>query len=212
MAKLNLSPTKSNLIKVKQDFVIAKEGHELLEQKREILVLELMSYVERVKRLEKELDTLLFDAYFSLKNTFVVLGHENTKAKAKLISYDYLIRKKSLKILGKNLPSIEIEQPILKLQYSFLNTRTNLDETSMKFLKLIPILSELAEIRNIVWRLSQEVKRTQRRVNALEKVILPDNTETIKFIESSLEEQERSEMFIRKLVKKNLEARNERSH
>lgn len=205
MAKLNYSPTKTNLIKLKQDLAIAEEGHELLEEKREILVLELMSYVERVKRLEKELYNLLFDAYASLKKTFIYMGHEVTKSKAKLISYDYLMKKKTLKILGKNLLSIEVEPPELKLCYSFLNTNTMMDTTIMKFLKLITVLSELAEIRNIVWRLAEEVKRTQRRVNALEKMILPDTQETIKFIESSLEEQERNEVFIRKLVKKKLE-------
>jgi len=205
MAILNVSPTKSNLIKVKQDLTIAEEGYELLEQKREILVIELMSYVERVKRIEKELDKLIFDAYGSLKKAFTYMGHDNASTKVKFINYEYILKKKNLHIVGMALPSIEAETPGLRMQYSFLNTNAIIDETSEKFLKLISLICEMAEIRSVVWRLSLEVKKTQRRVNALEKVVIPDNHETIKFIVNTLEEHERDEMFIRKLVKRRLE-------
>lgn len=205
MAVLNISPTKSNLIKTKHDLNIAKEGYSLLEQKREILVLELMSYVERVKRIEKDLDILLKDAYVSLKKAISFFGHENAKIKTKFISYDFLLKKKPIKLIGMSLLSVQTETPNLKMQYSFLNTNAVIDETSLKFLKLINILCELAEIRNVVWRLSLEVKKTQRRVNALEKVVIPDSKDTVKYIENTLEEHERDEIFIRKLVKNRLE-------
>ena len=91
------------------------------------------------------------------------------------------------------------------LQYSFLNTNAIIDDTSLKFLNLIRLLCEMAEIRAIVWRLSREVKKVQRRVNALEKIVIPDTKETIKYIEDTLEERERDEIFIRKLVKSKLE-------
>ncbi|MCK4798215.1 MAG: V-type ATP synthase subunit D [Spirochaetes bacterium] len=201
MPRLNIPPTKSNLIKVKQSNSIATEGFELLEQKREILVIELMSYVERVKRIEKELDNLIFDAYSSLKKTISTYGHEDIKKKFQFINYEFPMRKKTLKLLGMRLPSVEAEVPRLKLQYSFLNTNAIVDETSMKFLKLINLLCEMAEIRAIVWRLSKEVKKTQRRVNALEKIVIPETKDTIKFIEDTIEEKERDEIFIRKLVK-----------
>lgn len=206
MAKLNIPPTKSNLIKVKQNNEIAKEGYELLEQKREILVIELMSYVERVKRIEKELDKKIMDAYDSLKKAIIQLGHEDTKRSTLFIRYDFPMKKKSIKLIGMNLPSVEVEVPKLKIQYSFLNTNAVVDETTNKFLNMISLICEMAEIRAIVWRLSQEVKKTQRRVNALEKIVIPDTRDTIKFIENTLEEKERDEMFIRKIVKEKLGA------
>jgi V/A-type H+-transporting ATPase subunit D len=204
MAKLNIPPTKNNLITTKRTFEIASEGYELLEQKRQILVMELMSHVERVKRIEKELDKKIFDAYDSLKKTVLVMGHEEAKQKTEFISYEFNMRKKPLRLIGMHLPSIEIDVPKLKLQYSFLNTNAIIDETTKKFLSLITLLCEMAEIRAIVWRLSKEVKKAQRRVNALEKVVIPDTKETIKFIQDTLEEKERDEMFIRKLVKKKI--------
>jgi len=206
LAKLNIPPTKSNLIKVKQDHSTASEGYELLERKREILVMELMSYVERVKRIEKELDKKITDAYASLKKTFISLGHEETKTKSEFINYEFKMRKKTNKLIGMTLSAVEVEIPRLQLQYSFLNTNAVIDETSLKFLNLISLLCEMAEIRNIVWRLSKEVKKTQRRVNALEKIIIPQAKETIKFIEDTLEERDRDEIFVRKMVKQRLEA------
>ena len=56
MAKLNIAPTKSNLLSIKEQLAISTEGYDLLEQKREILVMELMRIVEKVKLLEVEMD------------------------------------------------------------------------------------------------------------------------------------------------------------
>jgi len=204
MAKKNIPPTKSNLRMVKQAYDVATEGYDLLEQKREILVMELMSYLERIKRVEKDLDKLIFDAYGSLKRAISQLGHKEAEDKSRFINYDFTMRKKTTKLMGMMLPSVHVDPPNLKLQYSFLNTNAIVDETSKKFLKLITTLCEMAEIRTIVWRLSMEVKKTQRRVNALDKVVIPEQRETMEFIEGSLEERERDELFISKLVKTKL--------
>ena len=103
MPKLNIPPTKSNLIKLKQDCTIASEGYELLERKREILVMELMSYVEQVKRIEKELDKKLFDSYDSLKKAITFLGHEDIKNKTKHINYEFQMKKKRTRLIGMTL-------------------------------------------------------------------------------------------------------------
>jgi len=201
MAKLNIPPTKSNLRMVKQSYNTAKEGYDLLEQKREIMVMELMSYLERVKRVEKDLDKVLTEAYNSLKKSITSLGYKEVEDRARFISYNLEMRKKNTKLVGMNLPSIEITNPKLDFQYSFLNTTSQIDDTTTKFLNLIAIIREMAEIRTIIWKLSAEVKKTQRRVNALDKVVIPQSVETIKFIQDTLEERERDETFITKMVK-----------
>jgi V/A-type H+-transporting ATPase subunit D len=67
---------------------------------------------------------------------------------------------------------------------------------------LLKILTELATVRTIVWRLAREVRKTQRRVNSLEKMVIPDARETKAYIESSLEERERDAFFTSKLLKR----------
>ena len=59
----------------------------------------------------------------------------------------------------------------------------------------------MASIRTIVWRLAGEVKKTQRRVNALDKMVIPQSAETKKYIESVLEERERENIFVLKALK-----------
>ena len=63
MARLNIAPTKSNLIAIKEQLRSAQDGYELLEQKREILVMELMHMVEQVKMLEADIDKVIRRAY-----------------------------------------------------------------------------------------------------------------------------------------------------
>ena len=58
MAKLNIAPTKSNLLQMKEQLAVSTNGYELLEEKREILVRELMQLVERVKSLEADIKKL----------------------------------------------------------------------------------------------------------------------------------------------------------
>lgn len=59
----------------------------------------------------------------------------------------------------------------------------------------------MASIRTIVWRLAKEVKKNQRRVNSLEKHVIPKSKEQKHYIESVLEERERENIFVLKALK-----------
>jgi V/A-type H+-transporting ATPase subunit D len=202
MAREQLAPTKSNLIKVKERLAFAKEGYDLLEQKREILVSELMRRVEQVKILERELDNRIETAYPSLKRMLVVVGRENSKRLGQNVSYNFETREKQVISAGMKLPGLEVEIPSIELKYSPVNSFAECDETVLEFFELLKICTELAAIRTITWRLAREVRRTQRRVNALEKMVIPVASETKAYIESALEERERDAFFTSKLLKK----------
>jgi V/A-type H+-transporting ATPase subunit D len=65
----------------------------------------------------------------------------------------------------------------------------------IEFFGLLKILTELAAVRTIAWRLAREVRKTQRRVNALEKMVIPAARGTKTYIESALEERDRDAFF-----------------
>jgi len=67
------------------------------------------------------------------------------------------------------------------------------------------LLTKLAEIENAVFRLAREVRKPQRRVNALEKIFIPSYVETLRFISDALEERERDEFIVMRKVKERLE-------
>jgi len=83
-----------------------------------------------------------------------------------------------------------------------IGTYANTDKVIIDFFNLLALLTQMASIRTIVWRLAEEVKKTQRRVNALDKMVIPQAKETKTYIENVLEEKERENVFVLKALKK----------
>ena len=202
MARLNIAPTKSNLIAMKEQLSVSTNGYELLEEKREILVRELMHLVEKVKLLEKDIDKVIAKAYPQFKKMLMLEGADQIERISHSIHYDFEMREKSVTLGGMTFPSIDVELPQQELFYSFEGTYSNTDEATASFFELLSLLTQMASIRSIVWRLAEEVKKTQRRVNALDKMIIPQTVETKNYIESVLEERERENVFVLKALKK----------
>jgi len=206
MPRLNVPPTKSNLFQYKEQLAVAKEGFDLLQQKRDILVMELMRMLEQVKLLESELYSFSAKAYASLRKTLLSVGRETIQEISQGIRYEFTVKERSVKVAGLTLPSVEVKPPSVSLQYSLMDTYTHTDETMAIFLEYLKIIAELASVRTMVWRLAKEVKKTQRRVNALEKMVIPDTSETVTYITAVLEEREREIFFIQKMLKSKREA------
>ena len=202
MAREHVAPTKSNLIRTKERLNTALEGYDLLEQKREILVMELMRTVEQVKMLEKDLDLRIATAYPCLKRMLVGVGRDRADKLSQNIRYEYELIEKKVIAAGMSLLGLEIRLPGAELKYSPANSFAECDETVLEFFGLLKILTELAAVRTIAWRLARELRKTQRRVNALEKMVIPDARETKAYIESALEERDRDAFFTSKMLKK----------
>ena len=202
---INIAPTKSNLLTTKEQLAVSTNGYELLEEKREILVRELMRLVEQVKMLEDEIDHAIEEAYPAFKRMLMIDGADQAEKIAKTIHYDFNMIERAVTVGGMQFETIDVELPKKELFYSFLGTYANTDAVIVKFLDLLSLLTQMASIRTIVWKLAEEVRRTQRRVNALDKMIIPQATQTIKYIEGVLEERERENVFVLKALKKKQE-------
>lgn len=201
MEKLNVAPTKSNLLAIKEQLSTAENGYQLLEQKREILVMELMRIVEKVKLLERELDKQYQEAYPALKNMLKTVGGDRVERIAHAVKYDFHMKEKKITAGGINFDSIDVELPRQQLFYSFLGSYADSDKVMVDFFKLLKLLTEMASIRTVAWRLANEIKKTQRRVNSLNKKVIPQTLETKTYIESVLEERERENTFVLKVLK-----------
>ena len=202
MAKLNIAPTKSNLLAIKEQLAISTEGYDLLEQKREILVMELMRIVEKVKLLEAEMDKCTAKAYPALKKMLMQLGGDRVERIAHGVEYNFDITRKAVNIGGMNFNTIDVNLPQRQLFSSFLGSTAESDVVMKEFFEYLSLITKMASIRTIAWRLALEVKKTQRRVNALDKMVIPQDRETVKYIEGVLEERERDNVFVMKSLKK----------
>ncbi len=202
MAKLNIAPTKSNLLVMKEKLQVSKNGYDLLEQKRELLVQELMNLVEKVKMLEDDIDRATKEAYPAFKQMLMANGSDQIRRISHSVHYEFGMQEKKFVIGGMSFSSLDVQLPKRELFYSYQGTFATTDNVIEKFFTLLSLITQMASIRTIVWHLADEVKRTQRRVNALDKIVIPEAEETKKYIENVLEEKERENIFVLKALKK----------
>lgn len=204
MAKLNIAPTKSNLLVMKEKLQVSKNGYDLLEQKRELLVQELMNLVEKVKMLEDDIDRATKEAYPAFKQMLMANGSDQIRRISHSVHYEFGMQEKKFAIGGMSFSSLDVQLPKRELFYSYQGTFATTDNVIEKFFTLLSLITQMASIRTIVWHLADEVKRTQRRVNALDKIVIPESEETKKYIENVLEEKERENIFVLNLHWMNL--------
>lgn len=209
MARLNVAPTKSVQLNLKRDLDMATEGFGLLEQKREILVMELMRMLGRVEKMQKELEQRRSSAYSVLRQAIAQNGYIHMKNVASGINYDHEVKVETRITAGFRTPAITASHSDFHSQYGFASTDALVDRTMQEFLSLLEVISTLAEMETTVMLLARELKKTQRRVNALEHIFIPDYRDTLRYIAESLESKELDSFFTNKMVKKRLEAAQE---
>ena len=202
MAKLNVPPTKSSYLGINQQLAFAEEGFELLEQKRQILVLELMGRVELARRVQAEIEELLRAAREALREAAVGAGTAQLVGESAGVRVTHRIRLESHNVVGLALPVVTSESDEPGAQFGLGRGTSKSDEVMKRFLEVLKRIGKLAEVENAVVRLAREVRRTQRRVNALEKIFIPDYRETQQYILEALEEREREGFVIMKMLKK----------
>jgi V/A-type H+-transporting ATPase subunit D len=106
--------------------------------------------------------------------------------------------------MGVSLPRVRVSFVDKSPYFAAAESSIWIDEAIKKFREVLELLGSLAEARISLMRLSREVAKTIRRVNALEKIFIPDYEETYKYIEMALEESDREAFFVLKLVKDRL--------
>ncbi len=89
--------------------------------------------------------------------------------------------------MGLHLARLSAEASLGGPEFGFADSSSRSDEVKVTFETSLEAITRLAEIENAVFRLAQELRRTQRRVNALDRIFIPTYTETLKRIEDALE-------------------------
>jgi V/A-type H+-transporting ATPase subunit D len=201
MPRINVPPTRSTLIRTKQDLQFAREGYKILDQKRVVLAKELVRLANDAEALERDMGKLTAEAYRALEKARMMMGRERVEWAALAMNKTVEVQLKYRGVMGIALPLIESSGKPLEISYSLGDTAAALDEASALFREVIGRIPELSRLVTSVWRLAIELRKTQRRVNALQYIFIPDYVETISFIQSSLEEREREETFRLKLLK-----------
>ncbi|MEW6240852.1 MAG: V-type ATP synthase subunit D [Chloroflexota bacterium] len=201
MAATNVAPTRSNLIRIKKELRFAREGYEILDRKREVLTTELVRVAHEADVLQQEVWKLLETAYAAMEKARLVMGSDHVEWAALAANKTVDVHVKLRGIMGVTIPVIEARGEPQKLLYSPADTTAALDEAAAAFREVLIKTPQLSMLVTTVWRLAGELRKTQRRVNALQHIFIPAYEATVAFIVSSLEEREREETFRLKWLK-----------
>ena len=178
-----------------------REGYEILDRKREVLTTELIRMAHDAEALQEEMWQLLDEAYRALEKAQLTMGREQ-------VEWAALAAHKTVDVQldlpwdhGRRRARHRSQRQPPEMLYSLGDTSATLDEASAAFRKVLSLVPELSRQMTAVFRLAGELRKTQRRVNALQHIFIPEYEETVAFIVSTLEERDREETFRLKLLK-----------
>ncbi len=197
----NTFPTKGNLILAKNSLSLAKQGYDLMDKKRNILIRELLELIDKAKNIQSEIDVTFTSAYLALQRANIEMGIRNVEDLSSTVPEENSIVIKQRSIMGTDIPLVEFNESDNKPTYSFYGTRISLDEAVNRFKKVKELTLRLAMIENSAYRLATSIKKTQKRANALKNITIPYYTELVHDIQNSLEEREREEFTRLKVIK-----------
>jgi V/A-type H+-transporting ATPase subunit D len=205
-----VKPTRMELLQLKKRKVLAERGHKLLKEKRDALITEFLGIAGDVKNVRKEAEEQLTQAYQDLLAAQSIMGPGSVKEASLNSEQNIQVEMNARNVMGVTVPLVEIgkvERTMIRRGYGLADTSAMLDDASKKMEIALSKIIKLAEIEETVRRLALEVVKTKRRVNALEYIVMPRLTATVKYIRMRLDEMER-ESFIRlKKIKAVLDAR-----
>ncbi len=200
----NVPPTKTNLLKLKEDLSFAELGRELLDQKRGILVSELLALVDQAVSYEKSVKESLAKAYGTLEDAVLAIGKLQVLSLSGAVNIEASINLGQRKVMGVSIPVVETGFTDRAPYFSALGADFRVDLAVKGFREALGFMGRFAELKVSITRLAAETRKTIRKVNALEKIAIPELEETIRQISSRLEESERDMFVLMKMVKDRL--------
>ena len=204
MPKIDVPPTKSSLRKIKEDLSFGYEGFDLLNQKREILVMEIVKKINIIRKIEEQFQGALNELYSDYKVAAIEMGSDMLSLKSCSEKRSYFMSVDFSKLMGLRMPVLILNPKKMKKLSGFLGTTGSYDTAKKTCIHTLTLLANYATVTKSIFLLSQELKKVQRRVNALDKIFIPQNEEAKKYITDRLEEMEREEVFVKKLIKQRM--------
>lgn len=200
-----VSPTRMNALIKKAQIALAREGANLLKNKRDALMREFMNLMRPMVSFREKVSASSKDAFLSLVTAKAIDGVEELRSVAMAARRDIALDVELKKIWGVEVPEVRghnILRGPHSRGYSPTGVSSRIDETAEKYEKLLNLIIEMASVEIKFKRVAREIKKTTRRVNALEQRMIPQLREQLKFIRSALEEREREDVFRLKRLKK----------
>lgn len=202
------NPTRSGLLARRAQIVLAEQGKDLLKEKRDALIVEFMSVMDRVVRASQKLSRVSSEAVYALTIAKAVDSPVAVRSASFATHGEVRVSVRGSYIMGVPVPEISkksVKRTLLTRGYSPTGMSSRIDETAERFEDEIDTIIDIAAVETRLRRLGDEIQKTRRRVNALEHIVIPNLREQVKYIQMSLEERAREDLFRLKKVKRAIE-------
>ncbi|MDO5303515.1 MAG: V-type ATP synthase subunit D [Clostridia bacterium] len=193
--RMNVNPTRMMLTSLKKRLKTATRGHKLMKDKRDELMKEFLELARENGRLRQEVEEKLADVYKNFTVASAIMSSEVMEESLMFPKQGVMLEVGNRNIMSVDVPVFTFkttaEDPTNIFPYGFARTTGELDNAISALSDLFPLMLELAAKEKETSLLAAELEKTRRRVNALEYVMIPRLTATIKYIQMKLDENER---------------------
>ena len=194
-------PTKGNLMLAKNSLALARQGYDLMDKKRNVLLKELMALIDEAKEIQEQIDSTFTKAYACLQRANIEHGISKVQQLAFTVPIEESIRIQTRSIMGTEIPHVKYDEKKNNLTYSFSTTSESIDIAREAFREVKDLTIKLSMVENSAYRLASNIKKTQKRANALKNITIPMYTNLVHNINNALEEKEREEFTRLKVIK-----------
>jgi len=205
-----ISPTRMNLLQRQNQVKLAQQGVDLLKRKRDALVADFFNIVRRALAAREQLMRTAGEAYTLLSLAKAVEGREVLESAALADGRRLEVGIDSRNVWGTRIPTIttdEVRRTVLTRGQDPVAVTSRTVESAAHFEEIVAALLDVASTEVTLRKIGEEIKKTTRRVNALEQVVIPRIRGEIRYIRDVLEQRAREDVFRLKRIKKKLEAK-----
>lgn len=202
----NVAATKIELLKYKRSSQVATMVQKILDDKRKVLLKNIEEMIDEASKARGGIWDPLQDIYESVKEAYLILGTNAVDSVAQstpaVMEVDVTLRR----VVDVKIQALSVtEKDTESMPYGFADTNASIDRAAKQIKTLLPKICKAAEYENSIFSLAKALEKTQKLLNALENVIIPQYQQRIKFILATLEEREREEFAKLKKVKAAME-------
>jgi len=194
---MRIMPTRGFYLEFKKKVKYIEDGYKLLEMKRDELTRKLREDLDQLKIVRREYERKIKEVLKEFRKLYALLGESTISAQAATIPKDV-----DIYILPKSIMGVHV--PFLKLR-SEPNIENKISPAligiAKKYKELLRTIIKLSELEMKIEIVSDDLERTNRMVNALEKIVIPEMKQTLKYIEDLLDEDMLEEFTRIKLVR-----------
>ncbi|MGH9972273.1 MAG: V-type ATP synthase subunit D [Nitrososphaeraceae archaeon] len=199
----NVIATKIELLKIKRSLQVSTMVHKILDDKREVLLKKIDEMIEEANKTRGDIWSPLSDIYSAVYDSYMSLGTTTLESISDSTPGIMEVNVDVRRIVDVKIPTLKIKtkEAGQELSYGFSETNVYVDKASKLIKNMLPQICKAAEYENAIFSLAKELEKTQKLINALEFVIIPQYQNAISFIKGTLEEREREEFVRLKKVK-----------